>query len=118
MTATEQFKALVETMLARSNEITDRVASDGARRRFGSTSIKTGVQNGKMFAFLNRKTEQLVVKLPEARVAELVEAGEGKRYDPGDGRLQREWMVVGSSEQSDWERFAVEAEAYVAARKR
>ena len=117
MTPTEQFNALVETMLARTQDVYGSVAAEGARRMFGSTSIKTGGKSGKMFAFLDRKSDRLVVKLPAARVTALVDAKQGERYDPGDGRLQREWFVVASSASEDWERFAIEAEAYVAKRK-
>ena len=112
MTAQEQFKALVDTMLEQSQATYGNDESKGARRMFGSTSIKTG---GKMFAFLHRK-ERLVVKLPEQRVNELVAAGEGDRYDPGDGRLQREWFELKSTDADEWLARAKEAEAYVGKR--
>lgn len=109
MTAEEEWRALVQTMLAESDATYANDESKGARRMFGSTSIKTG---GKMFAFLHKK-ERLIVKLPEERVNELVTAGKGDRYDPGDGRLQREWFRVTSDSPGDWLSFAREAEIYV-----
>jgi hypothetical protein len=108
MTPQEQFKVLVDTMLARG-EATYGDASKGARRTFGSTSIKTG---GKIFCFLDRR-DRLVVKLPESRVNELAAAGQGERYDPGHGRLQREWLELNSVDASEWLRLATEAEAFV-----
>ena len=36
--------------------------------------------------------DRLVVKLPRSRVDELVAAGEGDRFDPGHGRIQKEWL--------------------------
>jgi hypothetical protein len=33
------------------------------------------------------------VKLPRERVDELVEAGAGHRFDPGHGRLMKEWVA-------------------------
>ena len=59
VTAQEQFKVW-STMVAESEATHSNDASKGARRMFGSTSLKTG---GKMFAFLHKK-ERLVVKLP------------------------------------------------------
>jgi len=112
MTPQEQFKSLVETMLRESEATYCNDEAKGARRMFGSTSIKTA---GKMFAFLHKK-ERLVVKLPEARVNELVGAGRGEKYDPGDGRLQREWFELNSTDADDWLSFAREAEAYVGKR--
>ncbi len=109
MSAKDRFKALAETMVANSQSTYGSAEGMGARRMFGSTSIKTG---GKMFAFLH-KEEHLVVKLPEQRVNELVAADHGERYDPGDGRLQREWLAVKSDAQQDWVALATEAERYV-----
>jgi TfoX/Sxy family transcriptional regulator of competence genes len=108
MSAKEQFAELVEQMLARGDATYGNDPSQGAKRMFGSTSIKSG---GKMFAFLNK--DRLVVKLPAARVEELVSGGKGQRFDPGHGRLQKEWLVVGSDAADDWLELAIEAEAYV-----
>jgi len=108
MTPREQFAALVETMLAKGDTTYGNDSDKGAKRMFGSTSIKT---NKKMFAFINK--DRLVVKLPEKRVSELVGNGAGEKYDPGDGRLMREWFVVGSSAADDWLELATEAEAFV-----
>ena len=107
-----QFAKLVETLVARSEDTYGKDESHGARRMFASTSIKT---RGKMFAFL-RKKERLVVKLPEQRVDALVAAGEGSRFDPGDGKPQREWFVLDSVEADEWLRYATEAEGYVGKR--
>jgi hypothetical protein len=112
MTPEQQFKRLVDTMLAQSEATFGGDQSKGAQRMFGSTSIKSG---GKMFAFLHRK-ERLVVKLPEARVSELVAAGRGDRYDPGDGRLQREWFELSSTDADEWVSLATEAERFVGKR--
>jgi hypothetical protein len=59
------------------------------RQRFGSNALKV---NEKIFAMMSQGT--LVVKLPRARVDELVEAGSGTRFDPGHGRLMKEWLAV------------------------
>jgi TfoX/Sxy family transcriptional regulator of competence genes len=108
MTADERWAALVETMLAGGAAT---YGSDGPRRAFGSTSLKT---DGKIFAMLVK--DRLVVKLDRRRVDELVEAGEGRRFDPGHGRLQKEWLDVDSVSDDVWLELATEAEAFVARR--
>jgi hypothetical protein len=57
---------------------------------FGSTGLKV---NGKLFAFISSKGK-FVAKLPRERVAELVSAGKGEHFDPGHGRLMKEWVAV------------------------
>ena len=111
MDAQKQFAALVETMLAQSEATFGNDPEQGARKMFGSTSIKSA---GKMFAFLNK--DQLIVKLPASRVDELVSTGAGARFDPGHGRLQKEWVVVASESPDDWLSMATEAEAFVGKR--
>src|SRR4051794_21978356 len=58
---------------------------------------------------------ELVVKLPKARVDELVDAGAGRRFDPGHGRVMKEWIVVAPGK-ADWLALANEAFAYLGAR--
>lgn len=55
---------------------------------------------------------ELVVKLPKARVDELVDAGAGRRFDPGHGRVMKEWIVVAPGK-ADWLALANEAFAYL-----
>lgn len=47
---------------------------------------------GKIFAMLVRG--EFVAKIPRARVDELVAAGRGRRFEPGTGRVMREWFVA------------------------
>jgi len=67
-----------------------------------------------MFAMLAH--ERLVVKLPAKRVEELEASGVGWRFDPGHGRLQREWLDVSGDDFELWVELATEAEAFVARR--
>jgi len=71
---------------------------------FGSNALKV---NDKIFAMMSSKGE-FVVKLPKARVAALVEAGKGAYFDPGRGRLMKEWLAV-ESEARNWIALAKEA---------
>jgi hypothetical protein len=113
VSAQEQFAALVERMLARSDATYGSDESQGARRSFGSTSLKA---NGKIFAML--VNDRLVLKLPATRVDELLAQGAGERFDPGHGRIQKEWLSITSTSPEDWLAFASESEAFVSRRRR
>ncbi len=113
MSAQERFAGLVETMLARSEATYGSDASQGARRSFGATSLKA---SGKIFAML--VGDRLVVKLPATRVDDLVEQGAGDRFDPGHGRIQKEWLSVASAAPEDWLALASESEAFVSRPRR
>jgi len=81
--------------------------SSGRRgRKFGSNGLKV---NGKLFALFTQAT--LVVKLPRDRVIALVALGVGEPFDPGHGRLMREWLTV-RSEKASWIDLAKEAHAF------
>jgi hypothetical protein len=84
----------------------------GAGRKFGSNGLKVG---GKLFALFTQDT--LVVKLPKARVAALVDGGIGKPFDPGHGRLMKEWLAV-VSPRASWIDLAREAHDFVNGGKR
>jgi hypothetical protein len=81
-------------------------------RKFGSNGLKA---DGKLFALFTQGT--LVVKLPRSRVAELVAQGQGKPFDPGHGRLMKEWLAIVDPKAS-WTGLAKEAFAFVRAAKR
>jgi hypothetical protein len=71
--------------------------------------------NGRIFAMFGRK--QFVIKLPKARVDALVKEGVGKNFDPGQGRLMKEWVVVADTG-PDWLELAKEAYEFVKTSKR
>ena len=98
------FAALAAT-LEREGEVD--VASGGAGRGFGSEALKV---DGRIFAMPVKGA--LVVKLPKDRVAELVASGVGSHFDPGHGRLMREWIVVRDTA-VDWLGLAREARQFV-----
>ena len=79
---------------------------------FGSSALKL---SGKIFAMLTSKGE-FVVKLSRERAAELVESAAGRYFDPGRGRLMKEWLVVPESSKR-WRQLAREAHATAATKK-
>jgi len=83
----------------------DRNVSLG--KMFGSIGLKV---NGKVFAMVVKG--RFVAKLPEARIDALVAAGRAERFDPGHGKLMREWLSVASGEVSCLE-LAREAHRFV-----
>ena len=82
----------------------------GVRRKRMFSSENAFSVNGKIFAMLTRGA--FVVKLPRDRVDELVEAGKGKRFDSGQGRLMKEWIAVEAGV-LPWVALAKEAHSYV-----
>jgi hypothetical protein len=75
---------------------------------FGSAGLKV---NGKLFAFVSSKG-RFVVKLPKDRVDAIVSAGEGEYFDPGHGRLMKEWVAI-DGRPADWLRLARAAHHFV-----
>lgn len=75
---------------------------------FGSKGLRTG----KKF-FATWWHEQLVVKVPAERAAELVGAGQAQPFEPMPGRAMNGWVVV--AETADWPSLVEEARDFVAA---
>lgn len=103
-----RFESLVDECLA-----VDGVTPPGPGRAFGSSALKC---HNKIFAMLVR--DQLVVKLPRKRVNELVEAGEGVRFDANKGTPMKEWLTLAGSSKLSWSDLAHEAIAYAKAGNR
>jgi hypothetical protein len=55
---------------------------------------------------------QLVVKLPAARVRELIAAGAGDHFDANKGTPMTEWLSVDPRAPQDWLDLAREALAF------
>ncbi len=71
------------------------------------------VRVGKEFlALVDYKDSGLVVKLPKARVAELIESGAGKPFAPA-GRVFAEWLSVPKPDRRRWLSLLREGIAFV-----
>jgi hypothetical protein len=68
--------------------------------------------DGAFFASCDRKTGDLLVKLSEARVAELVATGRGAPFAPA-GRPFREWVAIPTTQRRRWKHHLEEALAFV-----
>lgn len=107
-TPEDRFAAIVELLGGYPNV----TPPTGQQKRFGSTALKI---DNRIFAMLSR--DKLVVKLPRQRVDSLVAAGAGVRFDPGHGRLMKEWLAVDALSEADWLLLATEAMNFVASRR-
>jgi hypothetical protein len=101
-----RFDELVTEFIGR-----DGIMPPGATQGFGNGSLRV---DGHIFAMLVRG--RLVVKLPAARVSDLVDAGEGIRFDANKGTPMKEWLALDPHSGLDWEQLADEAYRYVGRR--
>ena len=100
-----RYAGLVEAFLGQPG-VTRGVAG---KKGFGSSALCVG---GKIFAMLSSRDE-FVVKLPRKRVDALVASEDGRRFDPGHGRVMKEWFAVGSTSGDAWLSLAREAFEFV-----
>ncbi len=68
--------------------------------------------HGAFFASCDRKTGDLLVKLPESRVDLLVDAGRANGFAPA-GRCFREWAAIPHERSRTWKRLLGEALTFV-----
>jgi len=109
-TSEERFAKIVQA-LSRYSGVTPPDTTQ-PKKRFGSSGLKV---HDKIFAMISSKGE-FVVKLPEQRVDGLVTSGKGKRFDPGHGRLMKEWLTVETTSEKVWLQLAKEAMEFVASK--
>jgi hypothetical protein len=98
--AAERYTAIVKAFVGK------RGVSAESGRGFGNSALKI---DNRIFAML-ASGDQFVVKLPRARVDAMVAAGDGERFDPRrNGKLMKEWLVVGRRLEARWLPLAQEA---------
>jgi hypothetical protein len=101
----ERFAVVVEA-LANEPGVT---VGQGRKKGFGSSALQV---NGKIFAMVS-SAGVFVVKLPAHRVEEFEASGVGQRFDPGHGRLMKEWLALNPASSQPWLALATEALHFV-----
>ena len=99
--------ALFEQLVARF-DADPSVTPPAPGGKFGASGLKVG---GKLFAMVSKG--RLVLKLPRQRVDDLVESGTGERFDPGHGRLMKQWVTIEPRHGRLWPALADEALRFV-----
>ncbi len=97
----EVFTAAAEGMLA-------AYPKDESGRMFHAPGLKTA---GKFYAFA--AAGDLVVKLPAARVQELIARGDGQPCSPRPGRPMREWVQIPAPDHESCRGYLLEARNFV-----
>lgn len=99
ITAQERFEDLVTDLLDEPG-VTPPTGGSG----FGRSALRC---DGSIFAMFVRG--ELVLKLPERRVDQLIEQGEGVRFDANKGKPMREWLSLDAGSAQPWLPLAREA---------
>jgi hypothetical protein len=106
VTAQDLFDELAQEHLARGDVSLGRMMN--------SQGLRVG-DRGKYYALVSRG--RLVLKLPAARAAGLVAAGEAVPFEPSPGRKMREWVALEPSpppadDHVRWRELLADARAY------
>ncbi|MDR3510777.1 MAG: hypothetical protein P4L73_04030 [Caulobacteraceae bacterium] len=99
---------------ARYAAITEALANQPGVSRSGLKGFGAGglMVQGRLFAMLRH--DDLLLKLPSARVAALITCGDGKPFDAGKGRPMKEWVLATPAAAERWLALAEEAMGFVA----
>lgn len=102
----------VQRWMKKAAMVADAFAND-RQVTYGKMMASIGLKvNGKIFAMMVKG--KFVAKLPKDRVDELVRSGKGEYFDPGHGRLMKQWVVVAHGS-APWVDLAREAYHFVKA---
>lgn len=93
-------------------DVAEPFLADGAERStmMGFPCLRL---DGAFFASVDRHTGDLIVKLPAARVDELIEAGTAGPFAP-NGRRFKEWASVSTRDEKLWNELMEDARAFAA----
>lgn len=89
-------------------DLADELIEAGAAARSTMMGLPCLRADGQFFASYDPRTSSLVVKLPAARVDDLIDSGDGQAFAPA-GRRFREWAAIGSSHTRLWPSLLQEA---------
>lgn len=92
-------------------ELAEPLMANGAERStmMGHPCLRI---DGDFFASMERRTGDLIVKLPAARVDELIEAGTAEPFAPA-GRRFKEWALIPDRDEKRWESLLHDAMTFV-----
>lgn len=99
-----------EVFAAVRQQILTMYPDDEQGRMLHAPGLKTA---GKFYAFAT--AVDVVVKLPAARVAELIDSGHGFPCSPRPGRPMKEWVEIPAPDEQSCLSYVVEAREFVAA---
>jgi len=111
--AEARYATIVDALVGSPNVTLGPSSGAKSTRGFGSSALRI---NDKIFAMLSSSGE-FVVKLPRQRVDALIASGDGERFDPGHGRLMKEWLAMGPTSEEEWLPLAKEAMEFVGSRR-
>lgn len=107
-TPEEHYARITEVLLGEA----DVTLGSSGKKVFGASTLRVG---DRIFAMLVKVT--LVVKVPRERVDALIASGHGERFDPGHGRLMKEWVTVKPTSVESWLPLAKEAKEFVSSKR-
>ena len=102
MTVEVLFWELAAELMAEDPRVVEGTIMNGRCLRVGEEFL----------GLVDYKGSGLVVKLPRARVDELVASGDGQPFAPA-GRVFREWLSVPEPDRSQWRSLLREGVAFV-----
>ena len=94
-------------------ELADEMISAGAAHEGTMMGTRCLRVDGEFLAMVFHRTAQLVVKLPKARVSEVVYSGSGSEFSPA-GRRFREWVAIDEVDRELWRSLLEEGRDFVA----
>jgi len=92
--------------------LTESLLADPSVSRGTMMGLPCMRAHGAFFASLDRDSHHLIVKLPAARVAELITSGTGLVFAPSH-RPFREWVAIPGVHEAIWAALLDEARAFV-----
>jgi len=93
--------------------LADEMISAGAAHEGTMMGMRCLRVDGEFLAMVFQKTGQLIIKLPEARVSEVIYGGSGSEFSPA-GRKFREWVAVDEVDRNLWLALLEEGREFVA----
>ena len=89
------------------------LASDPAIARSTMMGLPCLRLDGAFFASLDKRSGDLLVKMPADEVSARVERGEGRAFAPA-GRVFREWLAIDSDSEEEWRKAMAAAREFAA----